>query len=193
MNLTDTNINLRTYSGESIVPLGVCTVTVDLNDQKQNLNLYVVRKGGPPLFGREWLRNMKLNWAEIKAVETLKKGVDGLLDTYRHIFSDGLGTLEGINARIKVRESATPKFCKARAVPFALRPKVDKELDRLVEAGILSKVEHSEWATPIVPIPKKDGSVRICGDFKVTLNPVLDVDQYPLPKIEDILASLAGG
>lgn len=193
VNLTDTDINLRTYSGESIVPLGVCTVTVDLNDQKQNLNLYVVRKGGPPLFGREWLRNMKLNWAEIKAVETLKKGVDGLLDTYRHIFSDELGTLEGINARIKVRESATPTFCKARAVPFALRPKVDKELDRLVEAGILSRVEHSEWATPIVPIPKKDGSVRICGDFKVTLNPVLDVDQYPLPKIEDIFASLAGG
>lgn len=102
VNLTDTDINLRTYSGESIAPLGVCTVTVDLNDQKQNLNLYVVRKGGPPLFGREWLRKMKLNWAEIKAIETLKKGVDGLLDTYRRIFGDELGTLEGINARSKL-------------------------------------------------------------------------------------------
>lgn len=63
------------------------TVTLDLNDQKQNLNLYVVRKGGPPLFGREWLRNMKFNWAEIKAIETLKKYVAGLLDTYIRIFS----------------------------------------------------------------------------------------------------------
>lgn len=62
-----------------------------------------------------------------------------------------------------------------------------------MEAGILSIVEQSELATPIVPIPKKDGLVRICGDFKVTVNPVLYVDQYPLPKIENIFASLAGG
>lgn len=45
------------------------------------------KKADPPLFGQEWLRNMKLNWAEIKAIETLKKGVDGLLDTYILIFS----------------------------------------------------------------------------------------------------------
>lgn len=116
-----------------------------------------------------------------------------MLDTYRRIFSDEFDTLERINARIKVRESATQKFRKACAVLFALRPKVDKKLDRLMEAGILSKVEQSEWATPIATIPKKNGSVRICGDFKVTLNHVLYVDQYPLPKIENIFASLAGG
>lgn len=57
---------------------------------------------------------------------------------------DEFDTLERINARIKVRESATPKFRKACAVLLALRPKVDKKLDRLVEAGILSKVEQSE-------------------------------------------------
>lgn len=121
-----------------------------------------------------------------------EKRLRWMLDTYRRIFSDEFDTLERINARIKVRESATPKFCKACAVLLALRPKVDKKLDRLMEAGILSKVEQSEWATPIATIPKKDGSVRICGDFKVTLNHVLYVDQYPLPKIENIFASIAG-
>ena len=68
-----------------------------------------------------------------------------------------------------------------------MRPRVDRKLDRLVSAGIIRKVEHSEWATPIVPIPEKDGTVRLCGDFKVTVNPVLHVDKCPLPKIEDIL------
>ena len=72
-----------------------------------------------------------------------------------------------------------------------MRPQVDKELDRLVNTRILRKVEHSEWATPIVP--KKDGTVRLCGDFKVTMNPVLKVYKYPLPKIEDIFATLAEG
>ena len=44
-----------------------------------------------------------------------------------------------------------------------------------------------------MPISKKDSTVRICGHFKVTLNPALEVDQYPLPKIEDIFANLAEG
>ena len=44
-----------------------------------------------------------------------------------------------------------------------------------------------------MPVPKRDGSFRICGDFKVTLNPALEVDQHPIPKPEDIFASLAGG
>ncbi|CAG2213160.1 unnamed protein product [Mytilus edulis] len=82
---------------------------------------------------------------------------------------------------------------KARPIPYALRPKVEQELDRLEEEGIITKVPTSEWATPIVPVVKKSGGVRICGDFKVTINQQLQVDQYPLPRIDDIFASLSGG
>lgn len=55
------------------------------------------------------------------------------------------------------------------------------------------KVTHSEWAAPIVTVPKKDGSYHICGDYKVTINPALDIDQYPLPNPTTLFASLAGG
>ena len=68
-----------------------------------------------------------------------------------------------------------------------------KPFDRLEEAGIISKVSYSSWAAPIVPVPKKDGKFRICGDYKVTVNPVLEVDTYPLPKPQDLFATLAGG
>ena len=66
-----------------------------------------------------------------------------------------------------------PKFFRPRSVPFAIKEAVGKEIERLERAGILEKVDHSEWAAPIVPVPKKDGKIRICGDYKVTINPYL--------------------
>ena len=54
-------------------------------------------------------------------------------------------------------------------------------------------MEYSDWASPIVPVPKKDGTLLLCGDFKVSLNGFLEVDQYPLTKPSDLFAGLTGG
>ena len=101
--------------------------------------------------------------------------------------------LKNTKAKLTLKENSQPKFCRARQVPYALRPKVEAELTKLQNANILTKVEWSEWASPIVPVIKKNGNVRLCGDFKTTINPVLHVQQYPLPRIDDIFASLGGG
>ena len=120
--------------------------------------------------------------------------VQTMLDKYSDVSEDTLGTFKSAKAKqLTLQEDSQAHSCKARAVPYALRPKVEEELTRLQNEGILTKVEWSDWATPIVPIPKKDGSVRICGDFKGTVNSKLQAEQYPLPCIEDIFAKLAGG
>ena len=63
-----------------------------------------------------------------------------------------------------------------------------------MEQGTLEPVEHSEWASPIVAVLKPDKqSVRICGDFKQTVNPVSKLDRYPIPRVEDLFAKLAHG
>ena len=200
--LRETDLRLRTYSGEELQPRGVARVMVNHDNQRCELDLYVLDRGGPPLFGRDWLRAVKLDWANIKSMVArtpapvsgdTKSRINSLADKYSSVFSDELGTLRGIQAKITLKDNSTPKYCKARSVPYALKPRVEMELDRLVQLRLLSKVDHSDWATPIVPVVKKDGSVRICGDFKVTLNPLLEVDRYPLPRIEDIFATLAGG
>ena len=54
---------------------------------------------------------------------------------------------------------------------------VDVELKRLESEGILEKVTFSDWASPIVPVVKPNGEVRICGDFKVTVNPQIETEQ----------------
>ena len=71
--------------------------------------------------------------------------------------------------------------------------KVEKELDRLGKEGVISKTNSSEWATPIVPIVKKNNHIRICGDYKVTVNKALKVDTYPMPRPRDVFATLSGG
>lgn len=82
---------------------------------------------------------------------------------------------------------------KARTVSYALRPRIEKEIDKLSDDGILTRVGHSDWATPIVPPSKPNGEIRICGDFRVTINPALKVDKHQLPNIDEIFASLASG
>ena len=112
---------------------------------------------------------------------------------YRALFKDELGTMTGVQARLSVKPDSTPKFCRARATPYALREAIGKDLTRLQQMGIIESVKYSNWATPVVPVPKPDGTVRLCGDFKVTVNPVLQIDKYPIPKPEDLLTVLAGG
>ena len=78
--------------------------------------------------------------------------------------------MKGIKAHIWIGDGASPIYFKSRPVPYALREAVEAELNKLEENGVIIKVEQSDWASPVVVVPKADGSVRLCGDYKVTIN-----------------------
>ena len=80
----------------------------------------------------------------------------------------------------------------ARPVPFALKAAVERELDRLESEDILKKVSYSDWAASLIPVPKTESTIRLCGE-KVTINPHLKVNQYHLSKPDNIFATLTGG
>ena len=63
----------------------------------------------------------------------------------------------------------------------------------MVQDKVIEPVQLSEWAAPIVSVVKPNGSVRICGDYKVTVNKYAKTEEYPLPHIEDLFAALSGG
>lgn len=73
-------------------------------------------------------------------------------------------------------------FLKSRSLPFAMREKVEVELDRLIKEHIIEPVNFSEWAAPVLPVPKSDGSVRLCGDYRVTVSKESSLEQYPIPR-----------
>ena len=190
--LRPSKLVLRTYTGESMPVLGELAVQVKYGSlAPKKLDLAVVKGSGTWLLGRNWLHHIRLDWKTICSFTN--SSLDSLLDKYSDVYAEGLGTVKPFKVKLNVSSKAKPKFCKPRPVPFALRSAVEADLDRLEREGVIEKVTFSEWATPVVVVPKQDSKVRICGDYKVTINPHLDVDQYPLPRPEDLFATLANG
>jgi hypothetical protein len=75
-----------------------------------------------------------------------------------------VGTLKmtpSFQTNLILKDDAKPVFTKARSLPYATRPKVEKELDRLEQEGVIFKVPTSDWVTPIVPIVKQSGDVAV--------------------------------
>ena len=192
--LRESSLVLKTYTGEPMQLVGQLNVWVKYGTQEAKLVLVVVGGNGPSLFGRNWLKYLRLDRSTIAAVRTVRPtALDTLMKQHQQLFADELGTVEPYKATLQVQPDATPRFFKPRPVPFAIKASFGKELDRLEQQGIIEKVSYSEWAAPIVAVPKKDGRFRICGDYKVTVNQALSVEQYPLPKPDDLFATLAGG
>ena len=100
-------------------------------------------------------------------------------------FRDELGTISGETAKIHADPTVQPRFCKPISIPYALIARVEAELERLETEGIIKPVRSSDWAAPIVPVVKHDGSIRVCGDYKLTANKAAIVDSYPMPRVED--------
>lgn len=185
------NLLLRCYSGTKIESLGYITVNVKLGDVVANkLALYVIRNGGCPLLGREWIRALNIKQINLNEMND-DPCVSRLTTEFPEVFSEKLGKcVKLLQLQLTDKE---PVYVRARPVPLALRERVERELRRLEGEGTIFRVDHSDYGTPIVPVIKENGDIRICGDYKVTVNPKLKRDYYPLPRIEELFATLSGG
>ena len=155
--LQKSGILLKMYTGERLKVLGEAQVQVTYNTQQAQLPIVVVEGNGPSLFGRNWLKAIQLNWKYIKHIST---ELEALLQKNSVLFKDELGTMIGLKARLTVK----PCRCSPQVLPsptstvYALREAMEKDLARLERQGVIEKVSYSDWATPVVPVPKPDGS-----------------------------------
>ena len=171
VQLRPSNASLTSYSGHSLEVLGSANVKVKYQTQTVTLPIFVIKGKGVSLFGCNWLKRIKLDWQIIKSFR-INSPLDEVIDKHYRLFTSELGKLKGMEAKICVPSNAQPRYFKPRPVPYSLHDKVDRELERLLKAGVISLVQFSDWAAPIVPVVKSDGSIRICGDYKVTVNAV---------------------
>lgn len=191
-------LKLKFYNGSIIQPLGYIRVDVTYQNKRKTLDLYVIEKGTTTLLGRQWLSELNMEIPKINLCNLdIDKGnrneqLNNIISRHESLFDGTLGRYKGKPVQLFVREGAEPVFCRARPVPYALRPRVDAELDAMLRAGVIEPVERSDWATPLVIATKPDGGIRLCADYKVTLNRVLMVDRYPVPKVDDLFSNLCG-
>lgn len=188
---------LRSYTGGSVNIIGSTTVTVKYKSREAHLPILVVQGQGPNLCGRKWLYSSlemlpSINEARVNHVNQNQTKLEKILKNHEQLFTPGLGKLKNVQAHLHVKPDAVPKYCKARTVPYAMTEKVEAELQRMEKADIIESVPFSKYASPIVPVIKPNGNIRICGDFSSTVNPALNTEVYPLPRTQDIFARLAG-
>jgi hypothetical protein len=159
-----------------------------------SLSVHIVNGGGPNLMGRDWLSQFEVNLCDLKLIQQTHnpEPLNAILDKHPDVFRDEIGCLRDRTVNLTVHENAIPKFFKPRPVPFLLKDMVQKELDNLQKQGIISPVQTSSWAAPIVPVVKKNGKMRICGDYKITVNQASPTETYLLPTAEELFAKLAG-
>ncbi|XP_026556264.1 uncharacterized protein K02A2.6-like, partial [Pseudonaja textilis] len=185
------HLTLRDYQGKNIPVLGKGKFLVQFQAFKGHLPLMVVNGALPSLLGLDWFPSLGLSVTGIHAVST--SDVDALFSDYSDVFSSELGCYSGTPISFTVDPQAIPLRLKPRRVPFAIRPKLDLELDKLLKQGVLEPTDFAKWETPIVTPLKKDGSIRIWGDYKATLNHALQQNAYPVPVVQHLLHSLGGG
>lgn len=202
---TKGNKILKVYGGIQIPVKGSVMVDVKYGNQTRKLELIITTmRFGENIFGMDWMKSFSNDPSADNQLNTMvstdpikstpdTKTIEAICTKHALLFQSDMGKCSSYKASLHLKANAVPKFYKPRPIPFAQINGVKKEIDRLVSEGILKPIKISEWAAPIVVVSKPDGRVRICGDFKVTVNPQINIEQYPIPRAEELFQKLKHG
>ena len=113
--------------------------------------------------------------------------LEELLQKYDKIFDTTPGHSDVIQHQIATGE-AKPVFHPPYRIPATWQGKVRREIEEMLKAGIITP-STSPWTSPIIPLLKKDGGVRLCVDYR-RLNEVTMDDRYPMPRVEELLEQM---
>ncbi|XP_055633273.1 uncharacterized protein LOC129773656 [Toxorhynchites rutilus septentrionalis] len=159
--------------------IGKFVAEIEAVDNKVEATFYIAENGMQNLLGDETAKKLKV----------LKIGynVGSLQET-----STSFPKIKGVLVEIPVDPNVKPIQQAYRRAPFALEEKVAAKLQYLLDQDIIERVHHpSAWVSPIVPVLKDNGEVRLCVDMRRANQAVLR-ETHPLPIVEELFGSIKG-
>ena len=178
---------LRGPANSHLSVMGQFSGKLSYKQSKCQEEIFVIKGLQHNLLGLPAIKALAL----IKRLQAVILSESSIKQSYPNLFK-GLGTL-GEEYTIKLKPSAVPyALHTARRVPIPLRKKVEEELFRMQNMGVILPVDDpSPWCPGMVVVPKPSGSVRICVDL-THLNQNVLREYHPLPKVDNILVQLTG-
>ncbi|UYV80161.1 hypothetical protein LAZ67_18001853 [Cordylochernes scorpioides] len=176
---------LTGYSGSKIPILGKAKFEIKYRNVSRVIDIPVTDLNFSKfLLGRDFLIYFDISFNYSHTLNSFN--VESLINDYKFIFEYKSGPIKGIKCHHDVKADFIPKFYKFRQVPFASKQLVEDNIDKLVDLNILSPIDRSDCASPLVCIAKPDGQIRLCAYLKKSLNPYLEDVKYPTPNIDSV-------
>lgn len=184
-----------------------------LLDDKHESQIVIVesKQDSPPLVGRTWLNVLFPSWRKAFSSRYVEKDSSGdmqlnnlqvdkcvrdyiseIKSKFKTVFDPHVSPIRNFLVNLKLKPNVCPLFKKASVIPYSLREKVSVQLEDLRQRNIIKKVDFSDWGSQIVLAPKKNGEIRVCCNYKPTLNPCLERNDYPIPNVDDLVFTLSG-
>lgn len=177
------SVDRRLIAYASTKPMEICGMfraIICAGQNQVDAKFYIVKQGQRNLLGDK----------TAKQLEVLKVGFD--ISSISSSESTCFPKMKGIVVEIPINESIQPVQQGYRRAPIALEGKIHDKLKSLLDKDIIEKVSGpSAWVSPMVPVLKGSGEVRICVDMRRANQAVLR-ESHPLPLIEEVLGSLGG-
>ena len=182
-----TTISIKGITGHFVPIIGSCVIMIRKDDMKTVPLSFVVTKFGPAILGLKAMQALHVNFPLVTSNLNIESELKDLILKC----SKATGGMKVPPIKLEVIDD--PVFLKRRVIPYGLREPVLKVLTELCSQGIIEKIESSAWGTPIVTPLKSDGRTpRVCGDYRLTLNPRLLKQTCTTVEPEDILNKLTG-
>uniref|UniRef100_A0A0K0FW91 Reverse transcriptase domain-containing protein n=1 Tax=Strongyloides venezuelensis TaxID=75913 RepID=A0A0K0FW91_STRVS len=172
-------------NGNGLEILGSFVANVEAQGKKAVIELRVFPKE-KCLIGRDIISALRLDLNRIfyETIDEINDSTDFIvkefIEKYPRLFNTERSDGSNLSAKLYLKPNAVPKFVPVRNHPLALRKPIKDEIQRLISANIFKPVRTSRWASPLVSVPKPDGSIRLC-------------EQFPIPSLVEAMNKVSGG
>ena len=187
----------RIFLYNSKIPLhslGECRTRVKVKNEYFECKFQVVASNSGCVLGNESLVHMRIV-RFMNTVEVIEDSADESFESsfakqYPNLFSDRIGKFNKFQVKLTIDRSVKLVHQKARNVPLHLREKVETALQKLLDDDIIEKVVGpTTWVSPIVPVPKPNGEIRICVDSRLA-NKAISREAHSIKTVEDVAIKL---